>query len=36
MVARAGRYEVFCAETSKGSHASIFVCSITDLELAGR
>ena len=33
MTARAGRYEVFCVETGKGSHASIFVCSITDLEL---
>ena len=30
---RAGRYEVFCVETGRGSHGSVFVCSITDLEL---
>jgi len=30
---RAGRYEVFCVETGRGSRGSIFVCSITDLEL---
>jgi hypothetical protein len=33
MVTRAGRYEVFCVETGRGSHGSVFVCSITDLEL---
>jgi len=33
MVARAGKYEVFCVETGRGTHGSIYVCSITDLEL---
>jgi hypothetical protein len=33
MTTRAGRYEVFCVETGRGSSGSIFVCSITDLEL---
>jgi hypothetical protein len=33
MTIRAGRYEIFCVETGRGSHGSIFVCSITDLEL---
>jgi len=28
--ARAGRYGVFCVETGRGSHSSVFVCSITD------
>jgi hypothetical protein len=30
---RVGRYEVFCVETGRGSHGSVFVCSITDLVL---
>jgi hypothetical protein len=33
MTTRAGRYEVFCVETGRGTHGSVFVCSITDLEL---
>jgi hypothetical protein len=33
MTTRAGRYEIFCIETGRGSRGSIFVCSITDLEL---
>jgi hypothetical protein len=33
MTTRVGRYEVFCVETGRGSHGSVFVCSITDLEL---
>ena len=33
MTTRAGRYEIFCVETGRGSRGSIFVCSITDLEL---
>jgi hypothetical protein len=33
MTTRVGKYEIFCAEAGRGTHASLFICSITDLEL---